>query len=175
MVGRLSMEQAREIRAQRELAQELGTWLGSLSDKQKSLILFNLTDDVQKFERAIVSGKPFKTGGTSSRRLAKRGGSNADNANDSSSPGSESESADHEPPKMVSCNSIIVPSILIFVRITRGEVSWHSYRTRAPTTSDFYIHRVTFCPMFVAGFFWPLSSPCSSEILRNTQSLVGYW
>ncbi|KAH9983657.1 hypothetical protein BJV77DRAFT_1072714 [Russula vinacea] len=51
MVGRLSMEQAREIRAQRELAQEL--------------------DDVQKFERAIVSD-----------------------------PGSESASADHEPPKM---------------------------------------------------------------------------
>lgn len=79
MVGRPSIEQAREIRAQRELAQEL--------------------DDVQNFERAIVSGKPFKTESTS-RRLARRKGSNADNANDSSGPGSESESADHEPPKM---------------------------------------------------------------------------
>jgi len=79
MVGRLSMEQAREIRAQRELAQEL--------------------DDVQNFERAITSGKPFKTEGTS-RRLDKRRGSNADNADDSSGPGSESESADPEPPKI---------------------------------------------------------------------------
>jgi len=79
MVGRPSMEQAREIRAQRELAQEL--------------------DDVQQFERAIASGKPFKTESTS-RRLAKRRGSNADNANDSSDPGSESESVDHEPPKV---------------------------------------------------------------------------
>ncbi|KAN0109130.1 hypothetical protein V8E52_009652 [Russula decolorans] len=79
MVGRPSMEQAREIRAQRELAQEL--------------------DDVQKFERAIVSGKPFKTENTT-RRLAKRGDSKADNANDISGPGSESESVDREPPKM---------------------------------------------------------------------------
>ena len=66
-----------------------------------------LPDDVQKFERAIVSGKPFKTGGTSGR-LAKRRGSNADNANDSAGPGSESEFADHEPPKMVSYNSILL-------------------------------------------------------------------
>ncbi|KAI0281149.1 hypothetical protein BGY98DRAFT_1095093 [Russula aff. rugulosa BPL654] len=79
MVGRLSMEQAREIRAQRELAQEL--------------------DDVQKFERAIVSGKPFKTESTS-RRLAKSSGNNADDDNDISGSGSESEFADHEPPKI---------------------------------------------------------------------------
>ena len=104
--------------------------------------IFYLPDDVQNFERAIVSGKPFKTE-SSSRRLAKRRGSNADNANDSSGPGSESESVDYEPPKMVSCNSILVPSILIFIRITHGEASWHSYRTRAPTTNDFDIPRVT--------------------------------
>lgn len=163
MVGRVSMEQAREIRAQRELAQELGTWLGSLSGVHKVIDTFNLPDDVQNFERAIVSGKPFKTENISGR-LAKRKGSNADNANDSSGPGSESESADHEPPKMVSCSSISVPSILIFVRITRGEVSWHSYRTRAPTTNDFYIPRVTFCLMFVVGFSHPVSSLCSFEI-----------
>jgi len=75
MVGRLSMEQAREIRARRELAQEL--------------------DDVQKFEKAIVSGKPFKT--ESPRRgVPKR---NADDANDASDPGSDSTSAP-EPPKV---------------------------------------------------------------------------
>ena len=71
-----------------------------------------LLDDVQKFERAIVSGKPFKTENTS-RRLAKKSGGDADNANDSSDPGSESASADHEPPKMVSCNLVLSPSILI--------------------------------------------------------------
>jgi hypothetical protein len=65
---------------------------------------FNLPDDVQKFERAIVSGKPFRTD-NASRRLAKSNGNNADNANDSSGPGSESESSDREPPKMVSCSS----------------------------------------------------------------------
>jgi hypothetical protein len=135
MVGRPSMEQAREIRAQRELAQELGTWLGSLLGYTRLFGAFNLPDDVQKFERAIVSGQPFKTESTN-RRLAKSRGSNVDNTNDSSGPGSESESADHEPPKMVSCNSIHVLSILISVRITRGEVSWHSYKTRAPTTND---------------------------------------
>jgi hypothetical protein len=139
MVGRLSMEQAREIRAQRELAQELGTWSGSLPGYTRLFDTFKPPDDVQKFERAIVTGKPFKTE-TTGRRLAKRrGSSNADNANDSSGPGSESESADREPPKMVSCNSILIPSILIFVRITRGEVSWHSYRTRA-LTNDLILH-----------------------------------
>jgi len=66
-----------------------------------------LSDDVQKFERAIVSGKPFKTESTSSR-IAKRRGSNADKTNDSSSPGSESESADHEPPKMNSARRSIM-------------------------------------------------------------------
>ncbi|KAH9986655.1 hypothetical protein BJV74DRAFT_885881 [Russula compacta] len=78
MAGRLSMEQAREIRAQRELAQEL--------------------DDVQKFERAIVSGTPFQTESTR-RRVVKGDGTNADDANDGSDPGSESTS-DHEPPKV---------------------------------------------------------------------------
>ena len=73
----------------------------------KVINAFNLPDDVQKFERAIVTGKPFKTESTS-RRLAKSRGNNADNANDSSGPGSESESADPEPPKMVSCHSILV-------------------------------------------------------------------
>ena len=68
---------------------------------------FYLPDDVQKFERAIVSGKPFQTESTSSR-FAKRRGSNADNANDSSGPGSESDSADPEPPKIVSCNSTLI-------------------------------------------------------------------
>jgi len=77
MVGRLSMEQARDIRAQRELAQEL--------------------DDVQKFERAIVSGKPFKTESTS-RRAAKRSSCNVDDASDGSNSESQSVS-DHEPPR----------------------------------------------------------------------------
>ncbi|KAI0246896.1 hypothetical protein BJV78DRAFT_1285976 [Lactifluus subvellereus] len=75
MVGRMSMEQAREIRARRELAQEL--------------------DDVQKFERAIVSGKPFKTEGV--RRGVPKG--DTDDANDASDSGSDSTSA-REPPKV---------------------------------------------------------------------------
>lgn len=40
MVGRMSMEQAREIRAQRELAQELGTWFDSLSGYTKVIDTF---------------------------------------------------------------------------------------------------------------------------------------
>jgi len=78
MVGRMSMEQAREIRAQRELAQEL--------------------DDVQKFERAIVSGKPFKTE-SPRRRVAKRDGDSAEDPNNDSDSGSESVS-EREPPKV---------------------------------------------------------------------------
>jgi hypothetical protein len=113
MVGRLSMEQAREIRAQRELAQELGACLDPRPPRGHKVIdTLCFPDDVQKFERAIVSGKPFKTGNTS-RRLAKRSGSNADDANDSSDSGSESASVDHEPPKMVSCNLVLARSILI--------------------------------------------------------------
>ncbi len=68
---------------------------------------FYFPDDVQRFERAVVSGKPFKSESTN-RRLSKTG-SNADN--DSSEPGSESEFTDHEPPKMVSCDSNYGPSI----------------------------------------------------------------
>jgi len=63
--------------------------------------IFGYIDDVQKFERAIVSGKPFKTE-RSSRRVVKSG-DNADDANDGSDPGSE-EASDHEPPKAVRCN-----------------------------------------------------------------------
>jgi hypothetical protein len=66
-------------------------------------------DDVQKFEKAIVSGKPFKTGNTS-RRLSKGSGDDAHDANDSSGYGSESA---HEPPKMVSRNLVFALSILI--------------------------------------------------------------
>ena len=115
MVGRLSMEQAREIRAQRELAQELGAWsLPSTPRGHKVIDLSRFPDDVQKFERAVVSGKPFKTGGTS-KRLSKSGSGNADNANanDSSSSESEDASADPEPPKMVSRSLILGQSILI--------------------------------------------------------------
>lgn len=143
------------------------------SGVHKVIDAFNFSDDVQKFEKAIVSGKPFKTESTS-RRLAKSSGNNADDDNDSSGSGSESEFADHEPPKIVSCNSILVPSILIFVRTTRGEVSWHSYRTRAPTTNDFYIPRVTFCLMYVAGFSRPVSLPCSFEIPKVSLIAYGY-
>jgi hypothetical protein len=102
-----------------------GYVIGLSSRVHKVIDLFNLPDDVQQFEKAIVSGQPFKTESTN-RRLAKSRGSNADNAHDSSGPGSESESADHEPPKMVSCNLVLIPPILIFVRIMRGEVLWHS-------------------------------------------------
>jgi len=95
MVGRLSLEQAREIRAQRELAQEL--------------------DDVQKFERAIVSGKPFKTE-RSSRRVAKTSGDNADDADDGSDSGSE-DASDHEPPKANNARR----SIMAFLQDQRSD------------------------------------------------------
>ncbi|KAH9968415.1 hypothetical protein BGW80DRAFT_1338390, partial [Lactifluus volemus] len=78
MVGRLSLDQAREIRARRELAQEL--------------------DDVQKFERAIVSGKPFKTE-SPRKRVPKGDIDEASDANDTSGSSSASES-DREPPKV---------------------------------------------------------------------------
>ena len=135
---------------------------------------FNLPDDVQKFEQAVVSGKPFKTESTS-RRLAKSRSNNTDNADDSSGPGSESESADPEPPKMVSCNSVLVPSILIFVRITRGEASWHSYRTRAPTTNDF-LHSP--CHFFVSGLLRvslvPCHRPVASKYPKSFELPIGY-
>jgi hypothetical protein len=118
-VGRLSMEQAREIRAQRELAQELGACsLPSTPRGHRIIDLSRFPDDVQKFERAVVTGKPFRTGNTS-RRLSKSGSGNADNANanananDSSGSESEDASADHEPPKVVSRNLILGQSILI--------------------------------------------------------------
>lgn len=138
------------------------------SGVEKVIDAFNLPDDVQKFERAIVTGKPFKTENTS-RRLAKSSGNNADNANDSSGPGTESESADHEPPKMVSCNSILDPSILIFVRITRGEVSWHSYRTKAPTTNDFYIPRAVslFVSCMLRVLLVPSHCPVASKYPKS--------
>lgn len=139
------------------------------SGVDKVIDTFNPSDDVQKFERAIVSGKPFKTENTT-RRLAKRGASNnADNANDSSGPGSESESADLEPPKMVSCNSILVPSILIFVRLTHGEVSWHSYRTKAPTTNDF-LHSLAvslFVPCMLRVLLVPSHCPVASKYPKS--------
>jgi hypothetical protein len=132
----------------------------------KVIDTFNLPDDVQKFEEAIVSGKPFKTESTS-RRLGKSRGNNADNANDSCGSGSESESVDHEPPKMVSCSSILVPSILIFVRITRGEVSWHSCRTRALTTNDFYIPRVNFVSCWLQVSLVPSHCPVASKYPKS--------
>ncbi len=94
MVGRMSMEQAREIRAQRELAQELGACsFGELTRERKVVEILGYLDDVQKFERAIVSGKPFKTE-SPRRRVAKRDG-------------------EREPPKVVSCNLVIRCSFLI--------------------------------------------------------------
>ncbi|KAI0296559.1 hypothetical protein B0F90DRAFT_1811298 [Multifurca ochricompacta] len=77
MVGRLSMEQAGKIRARRELAQEL--------------------DDVQTFERAVVSGKPLKAEGRG-RRMLKKGADTTNDADIGSDSGSESES-DRQPPK----------------------------------------------------------------------------
>ena len=112
MVGRLSMEQAREIRAQRELAQELGAWLDLPARELKVIDISRFLDDVQKFERAVVSGKPFKSKNTN-RRLEKSDGGNADTTNDSSGSESEDASADREAPKIVSCNLLLGPSILI--------------------------------------------------------------
>jgi hypothetical protein len=54
---------------------------------------------VQKFERAIVSGKPFET---ESKR-------NIDDANDASDPGSDSTSA-REPPKVVCVHIVPTPT-----------------------------------------------------------------
>ncbi|KAI0259421.1 hypothetical protein BC834DRAFT_846777 [Gloeopeniophorella convolvens] len=71
MVGRPSMEQARAIREKREMAQEL--------------------DDVQKFSRAIVAGRPFaaeaEAGGRSTRRKIK--GKGADDARGNEDAGSD--------------------------------------------------------------------------------------
>jgi len=108
----MSMEQAREIRAQRELAQELGACsFGELTRERKVVEILGYLDDVQKFERAIVSGKPFKTE-SPRRRVAKRDGDSAEDPNNDSDSGSESVS-EREPPKVVSCNLVIRCSFLI--------------------------------------------------------------
>ena len=100
MVGRLSMEQAREIRARRELAQELGAWSYARTHRKRDdIYAITCLDDVQKFERAIVSGKPFET---ESKR-------NIDDANDASDPGSDSTSA-REPPKVVCVHIVPTPT-----------------------------------------------------------------
>lgn len=96
--------------------------------------IFGYPDDVQKFEKAIVSGKPFQTESTR-RRVVKGNSTNADDANDDSDPGSESTS-DHEPPKVVSNNSVLTSSHSDLVRIMHGGVLWHSSRTRARTVTD---------------------------------------
>jgi hypothetical protein len=60
---------------------------------------------VQKFERAIVSGKPFKTE-SPRKRGSKRDIDDASDANDSSDSSSASES-DREPPKVVSISFVL--------------------------------------------------------------------
>ena len=98
-------------------------------------------DDVQKFERAIVSGKPFKTE-SPRRRVAKKNGDTAEDPNDSSDSGSESAS-EREPPKVVSCDSFLILFHSNTIRITRDGVSWRSYRTKARATMiDSYILRL---------------------------------
>ena len=97
-------------------------------------------DDVQKFERAIVSGKPFKTE-SPRRRVARKNGDTAEDPNDSSDSGSESVS-EREPPKVVSCNLLLILFHPNPIRITRDEVSWRSYRIKARTTIDSYTLRL---------------------------------
>lgn len=97
-------------------------------------------DDVQKFERAIVSGKPFKTE-SPKRRVAKKNGDAAEDPNDSSDSGSESAS-EREPPKVVSCNLLLILFHSNPIRITPDEVSWLSYRIKARTTTDSHTFRL---------------------------------
>lgn len=98
---------------------------------------------MQKFEKAIVSGRPFKTE-SPKRRMVKRNGDTAEDPNDSSDSGSESES-EREPPKVVSCNLLLILFYSNPIRITRGGVSWRSYRTKARTTTDSYTLRLIPC------------------------------
>ena len=58
-------------------------------------------DDVQQFERAIVSGKPFKTE-SPKRRVGKGNDDSAEDSNNGSDPESETAS-DREPPQVVGC------------------------------------------------------------------------
>jgi hypothetical protein len=131
------MEHAREIRARRELAQELGTWsyVGTLG-RCHDIDSVTWSDDVQKFEKAIVSGKPFKTESVR-RRVPK---TNMDDANETSDPGSSS-SSDPELPKVVSVNMTPTPPYADSVRTMHGGVSWRSSRIRARTMTD-SVHRV---------------------------------
>jgi hypothetical protein len=98
--------------------------------------IHDLLDDVQKFERAIVSGKPFKTE-SARRRVVKKNDESAEDPNDSSDSGHDSTS-EREPPKVVSCNLPLILSHSNPIRTTREGVSWHSYRIKARTTTDPY-------------------------------------
>jgi len=98
--------------------------------------IHGLPDDVQKFERAIVSGKPFKTE-SPRRRVAKKNDDSAEDPNDSSDSGRDSAS-EREPPKVVSCNLLLILFHSNPIRTTRDGVSWRSYRIKARTTTDSY-------------------------------------
>ena len=74
MAGHIGVEQGRGIPAQRKLAQELGACsFGELTRERKVVATLGQLDDVQKFERVIVSGKSFKTE-SPRRRAFKKGG-----------------------------------------------------------------------------------------------------
>lgn len=74
--------------------------------KTSVIDIHDLPDDVQKFERAIVSGKPFKTE-SARRRVAKNNDNSAEDPNDSSDSGHDSAS-ERGPPKVVSCNLLLI-------------------------------------------------------------------
>ncbi len=92
---------------------------------------------------AIISGKSFKT--ESLRRwVVKKDGDSAEDPNNDSDYGSESAS-ECEPPKVVSCNLVIMLFLSNSVRIMCGGVSWHSSRAKAWTTTDSYTFHLIPC------------------------------
>ena len=68
MKGRLSLEQARSIRSKRELAQELRSFY-HLFPFRVSFIVVRVIEDVQEFEKSVVSG-PSRRSSRGTTKLA---------------------------------------------------------------------------------------------------------
>ncbi len=128
--NKMSISQAENIRNRRELADELGnvTYPFPREDRENANELLLAPDDVQRFGKAIVSGKPFQ-----SKSPTKKGGEEDDDDSDEES-GSYS---DREQPVVVSeLGKLLFQSGSDRARTTRAKASWPSLRTRAPTTTD---------------------------------------
>lgn len=115
MEGRLSMEKAKEIKEKRELAKELGT--PSCPLHLHFLVLTcSLVEDVQNFEAAVVSGKPFRaTPDSTSMSKKAQDQSVEESASEKSASESESEQPTGKPKHKV--RSSVSSHIILVLRL----------------------------------------------------------